>query len=107
MGYQQSSITFFMRCSVVAGIVICLSSGLDILLERSSSGSNKNDQVGSTGELYANCLSKNGTPINDGLSCGLVVIVEARKASNKETCAHGVCKNGTCTKIEKTDCANN
>uniref|UniRef100_A0A131YCS3 Evasin n=1 Tax=Rhipicephalus appendiculatus TaxID=34631 RepID=A0A131YCS3_RHIAP len=107
MGHQQNTIKFFLRCSVVAGIVISLSSGFDILLERSSSEGNKNDQVSSSGTLYGDCLDKDDKPINNGSPCALVVIPEERKASSKQTCAVGVCKNGTCTNIDKTECANN
>ncbi|KAL3195434.1 hypothetical protein MRX96_045690 [Rhipicephalus microplus] len=51
---------------------------IDVVLERTDAGSDKNNQVGSTGVKY-DCRAKNGTPMNNGLPCGLTIIVESRK----------------------------
>ncbi|XP_037513936.1 uncharacterized protein LOC119390397 isoform X1 [Rhipicephalus sanguineus] len=107
MRHQQSALKFLLRCSVAAGIIVCLSTGFELLLERADSGAEKNAQVGSTGQVYVDCLSKNGTPINDGGKCALMVVFEERKENVKQTCMEGVCRNGTCTNINKTDCSNN
>ncbi|XP_037513937.1 uncharacterized protein LOC119390397 isoform X2 [Rhipicephalus sanguineus] len=86
MRHQQSALKFLLRCSVAAGIIVCLSTGFELLLERADSGAEKNAQVGST---------------------GLMVVFEERKENVKQTCMEGVCRNGTCTNINKTDCSNN
>uniref|UniRef100_A0A131YGQ0 Evasin n=1 Tax=Rhipicephalus appendiculatus TaxID=34631 RepID=A0A131YGQ0_RHIAP len=107
MRHQQNALHFFLRCTILAGTVVCLSTGFELILERSSAESDKNSQVASTGQFKGDCLAKNGTPIHNGQPCGLTIIVEERKDDTKPTCGQGVCKNGTCTEIQKTNCDNN
>ncbi|KAL1448092.1 hypothetical protein MTO96_044156 [Rhipicephalus appendiculatus] len=51
MRHQQSILKFLLRCSIAAGIVIGLTTGFELLLERTDSEPDKNTQLGSTGAL--------------------------------------------------------